>query len=263
MTSSIHATVCFTALIVANLVCSASVAQPLKEQLEYPKPIRLTFHGKIDGSELIEISATHAHWQHRHWAWPNEPVYLNDVPWNPSEQQSLDNSGDTRYLFQPVVFASARLENVRGRDTVALEVGEDLVRVQICDSPNGADIYEFDVVFDPPTLPQTLRIRADIDGSDRLIIDKTGARWEHRHWNWPTEVILGQVHWNPRKNPQLEYASLRLFGAVDFSSAQLSVKQARDLVALDRNKDRLVLQFADSPLGRADYDVIITFGANQ
>jgi len=76
-----------------------------------------------------------------------------------------------------------------------------LARVHICDSPNGADTYEFDIVFDPPAVQQTLRIRADIDGSDRLIIDKAGIRWEH--WQWLAEVQLGDVRWNPGKTATL------------------------------------------------------------
>ncbi len=252
-------TILLTSSIVL-LLCHVSAAQPLGEQVAYPKPVRLTFHGKIDGSEIIEISATHAHWIHRHWGWPGEAVFLNDVTWNPREQRSLDNAGHTRYLNRPVVFGSARLENVKGRDTVALDVGDDLVRVHICDTPNGADVYEFDIVFDSPPTPQSLHIRADIDGSDTLIIDKQGARWIHRHWDWPKEVVLNQVHWNPRKNSKLEYTDLHLQGAIDFASARLTIHEARDLVVLERNPDRIVIHFADNPLGRADYDVVVTFG---
>lgn len=247
-------------LVISLLLCRAAAAQPLKETSECHKPVRLTFHGKIDGSEIIEISATHAHWIHRHWGWPGEAVFLNDVAWNPREQRSLDNTGRTRYLNRPVVFGSARLENMKGRDTVALDVRDDLVRVHISDTPNGADVYEFDIVFDPLPTPQSLRIRADIDGSDTLIIDKHGARWIHRHWDWPKEVVLNQVHWNPRKDSKLEYTGLHLQGAVDFAAARLTIHEARDLVALERSQDRITIHFADNPLGRADYDVVIAFG---
>ena len=253
-----RATMCFAAMLIAMLWGDTTEAQPLVD-LRYPKPVRLSFHGKIDGSEVIEITPTHAHWTHRHWAWPSQPVVLNDALWNPRKQRSLENTGTTRFLFDAVDFASARLENVKGRDIVSLETGRDLVRVHICDSPNGADTYEFDIVFDPPPAPQSLRIRADIDGSDRLLIDKTGIWWEHRHWEWPNEVTLGDVKWNPRKVRKLEY-STALSGPVAFSSARMSINEARDMAVLQRGDDRIVVDFADSPLGRAVYDVTIHFG---
>lgn len=259
MTTTKLATIFFATMIVAILCGGRAEAQPLGHDLQYPKPVRLAFHGTIDGSEVIEITSSHAHWTHRHWAWPGKAVVLNDVLWNPRKQRSLENSGKTKYLYQPVDFTSARLENVKGRDIVSLETGRDLLRVHICDSPNGAATYQFDIVFDPPVVQQSLRIRADIDGSDRLVIDKSGIWWEHRHWQWPKEVVLGDVHWNPRKTPTLDYSTV-LSGPVDFSSAQISINQARDMVVLQRSNDRIVVDFADSPLGRADYDVTIHFG---
>jgi hypothetical protein len=36
--------------------------------------------------------------------------------------------------------------------------------------------------------------------------------------------------------------------------------QARDLVVLERSKDSIAVHFSDSPLGRAEYDIIIRFG---
>lgn len=209
MRNSTNTTLFLGMLATAILCCGSAVAQPLGN-FKYPKPIRLTFHGEIDGSELIEISATHARWTRKSSGWPTKPVYLNDVAWNPREDRSIDNSGKTRYLHQPVVFKSARLENVKGRDAVALDARNDLVRVQISDTPKGVATYEFDIVFDPPAVAQALRIRADIDGSDRLIIDKTGARWEHRHWKWPNKVFVGQIGWNPRKDPKLPHAESTL-----------------------------------------------------
>lgn len=252
------AVVCFATMMIAVLCVARTEAQPLMD-LRYPQPVRLSFHGKIDGSEVIEITPTHAYWIHRHWAWPDQAVVLNDVAWNPRKQRSLKNTGKTRFLFEAVDFASARLENVKGRDIVSLETGRDLVRVHICDSPNGADTYEFDIVFNPPSVQQSLRIRADIDGSDRLIIDKTGIWWEHRHWEWPKEVTLGDVRWNPRKTGKLEYSSV-LSGAASFSSARMSINEARDMAVLQSGDDRVVVDFADSPLGRAVYDVTIHFG---
>ena len=97
--------------------------------------------------------------------------------WRPDKRRSLENSGKTRFLFQPVDFRSARLENVKGRDIVSLETHPGFGAGSHCDSPDGADTYEFDLVFDPPAVQQSLRDPAEIDGSDRLIIDKSGIGW--------------------------------------------------------------------------------------
>ena len=51
-----------------------------------------------------------------------------------------------------------------------------------------------------------------------------------------------------------------LRGGVDFSSARMSIHEAHDMVVLQRGDDRIVVDFADSPLGRAVYDITIHFG---
>ncbi len=258
MTTPKIAKFCFAMVTLAMFCQSGAKAQPPAQGTDNDQPVRLTFHGKIDGSEILEITPTHAHWIHRHWSWPDQ-VVLDDIVWHPRKQPSLENSGKTKFLRRSVDFQSARLENVKGRDIVSLETGDDLVRVHICDSPNGADNYQFDIVFDRPTVQQSLRIRADIDGSDRLVIDNAGIWWEHRHWQWPKKVILGEVSWDPRETPTIDYSTV-FCGPVDFSSAQISISQARDMVVLQRSDDRVVIDFADSPNGRADYDVTIDFG---
>src|SRR5262249_50291618 len=149
--------------------------------------IVLSFRGSIDGSDQIKITMTQATWRHTHWDMPPEPVTLHGVSWDPREQLTLKNTGKTRYLPRPVDFKSARLNRIQVRDTVALETNQDSVVIHISDTPDGASLYDFQVIFRPRdakvrgrkpahTPRATLRVVAEIDGSDELHIDARGAR---------------------------------------------------------------------------------------
>lgn len=51
-----------------------------------------------------------------------------------------------------------------------------------------------------------------------------------------------------------------LEGPVDFSTAKLTVNEGRNMAVLEQTEKGLVVHFADNPLGRATYDVTISFG---
>ena len=57
-------------------------------------------------------------------------------------------------------FRSARLTKGRCRDTVALDPGPDSLVIAINDTPNGADLYEFEGVFRPRPRPGYPRVRS-------------------------------------------------------------------------------------------------------
>ena len=226
-----------------------------------PEQITLSFRGRVDGSERIEITPTHAYWRHGNWSWPDGPVWLGGIRWEPQTRRVLDNEGQTRFLPHAVDFRSARLTKVRCRDTVALDVHPDSLVIAISDTPNGADLYEFEVVFRPRPRPASLRIVAEIDGSDQLHLDATGARWVHGQWECPREVRLNHVRWSPQDPPSLRNQGENRFldGPVDFASAKLTVREGRDTAVLEHTEGGLVVHFADNPLGRATYDVTISF----
>jgi hypothetical protein len=238
-----------------------------------PDEIVLSFRGLIDGSDRIQITPTGATWRHLYWQMPPEPVTLNGIAWDPSRRRTLENQGETRFLPRPVDFASARLKRIRGRDTVALERGEEGVVIHINDTPFEASLYEFQVVFRPRNSTAggkdgararrpTLQVVAEIDGSDELHVDARGARWVHREWEWPREVRLNGVAWDPERSPTLrnDGATRFLPGAVDVAKARLTRDEARDTAVLEPTEEGLVLIFADSPPDRSTYDVTITFG---
>lgn len=119
-----------------------------------------------------------------------------------------------------------------------------------------------------PAAELSLRIVADVDGSDRLSISGREILWIHRHWDWPTFVRINNIEWDPRHSPVLEEEPRHsLFtGAVNFSSARVNVHQGRDTAVLETFDDHILIHFADSPNGRSTYDLTITFngpGGNQ
>jgi len=252
-------------VLAAILFCSTGnlyarpVARPISPQTA-EKEVVLSFEGQIDGSEKIEITRSHAHWTHLNWGWPPKSVLLGDIRWNPIEQGSLVNDGPTRFV-PPVDFSSARLRKIEGRDTVVLEPRQDSLVVHLDDTPNGASMYKFEIHLKRPRPPVQLRVVVDIDGSDQLHLDAAGARWIHRHWSWPKEVRLNRVSWDPRKSQLLKNAGQTGFlqGPIDFATAKLTVNKGRDMVVLEHTKNGLIVHFADNPLGKATYDLTISF----
>jgi hypothetical protein len=236
--------------------------------------IVLSFRGHIAGSDQITITQTEATWHHRFGDMPPEPVTLNGISWSPGEQATLKNEGRTRFLARPVDFQSARLRRIQVRDTAALERRKDSVVIHVNDSLlTGGSRYEFQVVFRPPgaradvrkhagAIRTSLRIVADIDGSDALYIDARRARWVHRHWQPPEKVLLNKVEWIPRESPTLKNEGPTRFlkGPVDFSTARLIRKECRDTAVMEHTDGGLVIYFVDSPGDRSTYEVAVVFG---
>jgi hypothetical protein len=235
--------------------------------------IVLTFRGEIDGSDQIKITQTEATWHHTFWDMPPKPVTLNGISWDPREQDTLKNEGKTRFLKSPIDFRSARLKRIQARDIVAIEQNRDSVVIYINDGPGGASPYEFQVIFRPQNAKAdvkknagakraTLRIVADIDGNDELHIDAQRARWIHRCWQWPSEVRLNTVTWNPEKSPTLKNEGETKFlnGPVDFSTARMIKKEGRDMAVMEHTGGGVVIYFADGPGDRSTYEVAIIFG---
>ena len=260
-------------------ISAAALAQPVTGGRAKPtnpagsEEIVLSFRGSIDGSDQITITRTGAIWQHGHWDMPPEPVTLNGISWDPRERPTLKNADGTRFLPRAVDFRSARLNRIQARDTVALETNRDSVVIHLSDTPEGAALYEFQVIFrrrdakvgggKPPRTPRaTLRVIADIDGSDELHVDARGARWVHRQCEWPGAVHLNQVAWDPEKSASLrnEGETRFLESPVDFETARVTRKDGRDTAVLEHTDGGLVIYFADSPPGRSTYDLTIRFG---
>jgi hypothetical protein len=226
-------------------------------------PVRLTFSGRIDGSERIVVGAEAARWENVHWGTSRTTVHLGGVAWSPREQPVLPNAGDTTYLPVDVDFSTARLVKTAGRDVVALHAGPTSVTVQVADGPNGTDLYEFSLLFEPLPPYAELSLRATIDGSDEILVTAEKATWRHRHWGWPQgDVLLNDGTWDPRRSREVlnQGVTRYLPDGVDFATARVVRATGRDLAAVEIEEDRLTVRFADTPVGAAVYEVVIRFG---
>jgi hypothetical protein len=104
--------------------------------------------------------------------------------------------------------------------------------------------------------------KGQIDGSDRIVITRNGAFWEHVNWNWPPGIVtVNDSKWNPSAKNYLTTT-----GAVSFlpdkyslTSASLEVIQGRDVIALERTNDALIVHLDDTPFGASPYEFKICF----
>ena len=152
------------------------------------------FKGLIDGSDRISITHEGALWEHVNWGWPAGVVTVNGTQWNPSEKNYLTTTGAVAFLPDTYALASASLEISEGRDVITLEVTNRALMVYLDDTQPGAAPYEFTLHFHPVAAKRaatrqstvaTLKIAAQIDGSDRLKITADGATWTHQAYAYP------------------------------------------------------------------------------
>lgn len=115
---------------------------------------------------------------------------------------------------------------------------------------------------DPAMRDAVFHFRGKVDGSDRILITRQGALWEHVNWGWPAgAVTINDTQWNP-----LEKNCLTTTGAVAFlpeqyslDAARLEIIQGRDVIALERAQDSLIVYIDDTPKGADDYEFRIHF----
>lgn len=229
------------------------------------------FQGMVDGSDHIVITREGALWQHAHWDWPQGAVTVNRTQWDPRHKNYLTAAGTARFLPEPFSLEAVNLEVLKGRDVVALERTNNALIVHVDDTPNGPGEYEFKIHFHAATTKPaktgartsaTLKIAAEIDGSDCLRITAKEATWEHKHWGWPANVTLNAVAWSVQHTNVLTNEGTNQFlpSAVDFSTARIISRKGRDLATMWAGHDGLSVWFADSPNGSDAYELVIAFG---
>jgi hypothetical protein len=101
-----------------------------------------------------------------------------------------------------------------------------------------------------------------VDGSDNILITREGALWNHVSWGWPREaVIVNGTQWKPNEKNYLTTTGGGKFLPEPFSleSASLEVLRGRDVVALERCRDGLIVHVDDTPPGADTYEFNIRF----
>jgi hypothetical protein len=244
---------------------------PLGPDPANPNEAVFHFKGMIDGSDRITIRRQGALWEHVNWSWPAGAVTVNGSQWNPSEKNFITTTGAVRFLPPQYSLRSPRLEPIAGRDVVALERTNDALIVYLDDTPPGAAPYEFKIHFprgEPQSkpvrssTPATLKITAQIDGSDLLKITADEAIWMHRAWSYPEAVRLNDVPWNVRQTNMLANAGTNRFlpSGVNFSTAKIIGRKGRDVATMWADNDAIWVNFADNPNGSDAYELEISFG---
>jgi len=260
-----------------NLVSAESqfvVVPPLDAAAKNSSPAEAVFHfkGMIDGSDRIIITHQGALWEHVNWGWPVSVVTVNDSQWNPSEKNFITTTGAVRFLPEKYSLSAARLEVMTNRDVLALERTNGALIVYLNDTPPGAAPCEFKIHF-PRTRVKprpvrsspsaTLKITAQIDGSDVLKITKQEAVWTHRAWDYPAAVRLNDIPWDVRRTNTLSNSGTNQFlpDQVDLSTAKIISRKGRDLATMWADRDAVWVSFADNPNGAEAYELDLSFGS--
>lgn len=229
------------------------------------------FKGMVDGSDHILITREGAFWQHAHWDWPPGAVMVNGARWDPRQKNYLTTAGAAQFLPEAFSLEAVSLEVIKARDVVALERTNNALVVHIDDTPEGPGEYEFKIHFHPAraqparsatAVTASLKIAAQIDGSDCLKITATEATWQHKTWDWPANVALNDVGWSLQQTNVLRNEGTNVFlpPGIDLSTARIIGRKGRDLATMWAGKDALWVWFADNPNGSDWYELELSFG---
>jgi hypothetical protein len=108
----------------------------------------------------------------------------------------------------------------------------------------------------------TLTFDGPIDGSERIVITATDARWQNVFWGVSKGVFtLNGIPWEPRKDAILPNSGATRFlpPGVDLTKARIVSRDVRDYAAIEVEGGRLILRFVDSPNGSAPYRMVVAF----
>jgi hypothetical protein len=103
--------------------------------------------------------------------------------------------------------------------------------------------------------PKMLRISATVDGSGRIIFTRDAVRYEHKHWDPPTDMVFDGQTWTDLD--QTPSAWREIGHHLDLTKAWIVKREGRDVIALEQTPDGFDLYLCDSPNGSSEYSVTI------
>jgi len=104
--------------------------------------------------------------------------------------------------------------------------------------------------------------KGNIDGSDKIVITREGALWEHVNWGWPEDgVTVNGTEWNPREKNYMTTTGKAKFLPEHFSleTASLEEINGRGLVALERGANAMIVYLDDIQSGSGEYEFKLHF----
>ena len=140
--------------------------------------------------------------------------------------------------------------------TLAVLFYTEFYSPQVSSSPSPASASATATGIADTTGSMTLNFSARIDGSDVLNITPSGAQWIHKSWQWPARVTLNGNSYDPHTLPSLEQMGL---AAADLSSAEVTERTGRDIIALEKTGTGIAIHFSDAEGGAAMYSMRIKF----
>jgi hypothetical protein len=106
--------------------------------------------------------------------------------------------------------------------------------------------------------PPVITISGTIDGSGVMTVNPTSVAWKNTQWGTPTALKVNGTAWNPSKQQTLDVAGPLL--PENLTDYFVSTKNSgRDLANAEIVDGKLLIFFADTPDGGANYDVQVSF----
>ena len=113
-----------------------------------------------------------------------------------------------------------------------------------------------------PNGDAVFRFSGKVDGSDFIKINHFGAFWNHVNWGWPDgAVTINGTQWNPQQKNYLTTVGLKPFLPEIYAmdTAELEITRGRDVVAMERTKDAVIIYLDDTPPGADIYEFNVHF----
>jgi clan AA aspartic protease (TIGR02281 family) len=106
----------------------------------------------------------------------------------------------------------------------------------------------------------TIEIEASIDGEDTLRLSRSGAKWTHQQYGWPSDVRINGKSWDVKSHGELMSGeqSAKFLQTLDFSDARVIEALGRSPVTSEPGEDGIVLKFSDPGSGADKYRVKVS-----
>jgi len=173
-----------------------------------------------------------------------------DAAWEEKTSQPSPCTGGEINLSIPIPASPTELFRLKGTVSAAPElVSPELKYVVIPSLASNSSQAVF-------------HFKGIIDGSDRIFITRAGALWEHVNWDWPQgSVTVNGNQWDSRQKNYITSPGVTRFLPESFSldSAQLQVTEGRDVVALERTPNGVMVYMDDTFSGADEYEFTIQF----
>lgn len=277
---------------VLTLVAAPSGLMPAAGADVTSEPYEMVqIEAQVSGLSQLILQGNTAQWHHLNGVAPGrldgnaDATVINGVAWYPEwpdepspENRNCDCYSDTFTGVSPALLDLAftlDLRLVEGRGTVSVvqnpAVSNDytsILQFDDRDQVNGDRyIVEFDLRAEVPPPPQTLRIKAHVDGLSRLILQGDTARWHHfsyaapgRHFFVDEPTIFSGVEWYPTwpDVPDAENRDCECYSSV-FDDVRPALPPTAFTVDLRLIRSREATTVVQQPTASNDFTTVIEF----